>query len=415
MSSTKGEPTATKLRLASARRRVRAFVDQVAELEASDFPHNDGREALAFIRAELDYYLNEMLTTLPPNLSDQIVDEVCAEISMTVSKYTAILGFILRSTNVRNAFEVQYPLKQLVAQMISPEAKLIMSSEWAFVPFTYPMTLDLLPDFVLVGAPATESSNVLLFPLAGHEIGHSAWKKHDLNSKLQTLVTRAVARAIEGDAEARDRVLKRIAQRRDGGIGDLQNGALATALKQLEEIFCDLFGLFVFGPSYLYAFEYFMAPGGGTRSPFYPCSLDRVAFMMDAAKAWGIACDGGLFDRWRPSGARAGIDRDALSFADKATEEVFPELMKLTFKLLQSTKVEPPREAAVARVVTAFNRGIPDDGDATFPEIVTAGWRYLRAEGGLAADEDRENYHTLGELMLKSIEVAEFRARIADA
>lgn len=415
MSSTKDEPTATKLRLASARRRVRAFVDQVAELEAADFPHKDAREALSFIRAELDYYLNHMLTTLPPNLSDQIVDGVCAEVSMTVSKYTAILGFILRSTNVRNAFEVQYPLKRLVAQVISPETKLIMSSEWDFVPFTYPMTLDLLPDFVLVGAPATESANVLLFPLAGHEIGHSTWKKHDINGQLQTLVTRAIARAIEDDAVARDRALQRIAQRSQGGLPDLQNGALATALKQLEEIFCDLFGLYVFGPAYAYAFEYFLAPGGGARSPFYPNSSDRVAFMMQAAKAWAIDCDAGLFDRWKPSSPRAGIDMDVLSFADRATTEVFPELMKLTFQLLQDAGVAQPRAEAVVRVEAAFNRRVPDDGDATFPEIVTAGWRYLRERGGLAGDEDQANYHMLGELMLKSIEVAEFRARLADA
>ena len=414
MSSTKDEPTATELRLASARRRVRAFVDQITELEASDFPHKDGLAALGEIRGELEYYLNNFLVGLPPTLSDQVVDGICAEISFTVSKYTAILGFILRSTNVRNAFEVQFPLKRLVAQVISPDAKLIMSSEWDFVPFTYPMTLDLLPDFVLVGAPAPESGNVLLFPLAGHEIGHSAWRKHDLKSVLQTVVSRAVARAIDADPEATNRVLARVAQHGEG-LADLQNGALATSLKQLEEIFCDLFGLYVFGASYAYAYEYFLAPGGGSRSLFYPSSVDRVGYLATAAKMIGVNLEPELFGRWRQSTARAGVDPDALAFADTATAEVFPDLLKRAAELFGAGLLALPREDVIERVVAAFTRRVPYDDGATFPEIVTAGWRYLRSRGGLSSESNRPEYDMLNELMLKSIEVAEFRARLADA
>lgn len=411
MSFTKDEPTAMELRLASARRRVRAFVDQIAELEASDFPHRDGLDALGVIRTELEYYLNDFLGALPATLSDQVVDEICAEISYTVSKYTEVLGFILRSTNVRNAFEAHFPLKRLVGQVISPGARLIMSSEWNFVPFTYPMTLDLLPEFVLVGAPAPESGNVLLFPLAGHEIGHSAWRKHDLKSLLQTSVIGAVARVIDADPQARARVLSRTGE----GLPNLQNVVLGTALKQLEEIFCDLFGLYVFGASYAYAYEYFLAPGGGSRSPFYPSSADRVGYMMTAARTLGVEVEPELFGRWRPSTARRGVDPDALTFADAAVAQVFSEMMRRTFKLLDNQKVARPRAEAVERLLGAFTRRVPDDDGATFPEIVTAGWRYLRQRGGLSAESDRAEYDMLSELMLKSIEVAEFRARLADA
>jgi len=361
------------------------------------------------IRNELNYYLTDMLSALPPTLSDQVVDEICAEISYTVSKYTEVLGFILRSTNVRNAFEVQYPLKRLVAQVISPDARLIMSSEWNYVPFTYPMTLDLLPDFVLVGAPATESGNVLLFPLAGHEIGHSAWRAQDLKSLLQTDVSRALANAIDADPAAMVRVLARTGE----GLLDLQNVVLGTALKQLEEIFCDLFGLYVFGASYAYAYEYFLAPGGGSRSPLYPSSTERVGYMLAGAKALQIDVEPELFGRWRQSTARKGVDPDALAFADEAVAEVFPEMMRKTFEILRDRNVETPRTEVVDQIITALRSRVPYDEGATFPEIVTAGWRYLRARGGLSDLADQAEYEMLGELMLKSIEVAEFRARLA--
>ncbi|MFN4175546.1 hypothetical protein [Phenylobacterium sp.] len=414
MSSTKDAPTATQLRLASARRRVRAFVDQISELEASDFPHKDGLEALGFIRKELEYQLNDFLGALPDHLSDLVVDEICAEVSFTVSRYTDILGFILRSTNVRNAFEVQFPLKRLVEQVVSSDARLIMSSEWNFVPFTYPMTLDLLPDFVLVGVPAPESGNVLLFPLAGHEIGHSAWRKNDFKTVLQAPVTRAVVRAIDADPEARARVLANL-ERSGQGLEALQNTALLMALKQLEEIFCDFFGLYVFGASYAYAYEYFLAPGGGSRSPFYPSSTDRIGYLLASAKAVGLSIEPELFGRWGQSSPRPGVDPDVLAFSDAAVAEVFPELVALALKLLHERQVPVPRSEAVDRVIAAFTQRVPDDDGATFPEIVTAGWRYLRSRGGLSMEADRAEYEMLGELMLKSIEVAEFRARIAHA
>ena len=410
MSSTKDAFTATELRLASARRRVRAFVDQIAELEASDFPHRDGLDALGVIRTELEYYLNNMLSDFPSTLSDQVVDGICAEISYTVSIYTGVLGFILRSTNVRNAFEVQYPLKRLVAQVISSEARLIMSSEWNYVPFTYPMTLDLLPDFVLVGAPAPESGNVLLFPLAGHEIGHSAWRVHNLEAFVQTEVSRAVASAIEADPEAKARVLARSGE----GLDALQNVVLGTALKQLEETFCDLFGLYVFGASYAYAYEYFLAPGGGKRSPLYPSSSERIGYLLTGAKTLKIDIEPELFERWRQSTPRKGVDPDSLAFADEAVAEVFPGLMRRTFEILRDRQVEPPRTTVVDQIIAAFASQVPYDGDATFPEIVTAGWRYLRGKGGLSELGDLAECEMLGELMLKSIEVAEFRARLSD-
>src|SRR3546814_13427221 len=68
-----------------------------------------------------------------------------------------------------NAFEMHFPLKRLVETAVSPDARLIMSSEWKFAPFTYPMTLDWLPGFALVGGPAPESDNVLIVPLARSE------------------------------------------------------------------------------------------------------------------------------------------------------------------------------------------------------------------------------------------------------
>ena len=410
MSSTNGAISATTLRLASARRKVRAFLEQIEQLEASDFPHSDAREALAFIKQHFVIRQNA-LRDLPPSVSEEVAREICTNTTVFLARYTEVLGFILRSTNVRNAFELHFPLKRLVQQVISSKARLVMSSEWNFVPFTYPMNLDLLPDFVLVGGPAPESGNTLIVPLAGHEIGHSAWRSRRVKDKIQPDLTKAVDDAIAANSSERDIILKDL-EARGLNLSHLQNVCLRTALRQLEEVFCDLFGLYVFGQAYLYAYEYFLAPGGGARAIGYPSATDRVQYLLDAAGKLKLEVDSNLFAGWQPSSARGGSDGQVLVFADAAVARSMPALHRVTFRLLRSRRVQTNRADVVARVMAAFQAHVPDGEGASLAEIVTAGWKYLRAARGLSSDKERPEYDMLNELMLKSIEVSEFRLRV---
>lgn len=413
MSSTNGPAPPKVLRLASARRRVRAFLDQIAELESADFPHADGREALELIKEQF-LIRKRSLSRLPPSVDDKTVDEICTATGIFVSRYTDVLGFILRSTNVRNAFEVHFPLKRLIQKTISPDAKLVMSSEWKFVPFTYPMNLELLDMFVLVGGPAPESGNLLIVPLAGHEIGHSAWRSHSVGRVIQPALTAAVDTAINSRAEDRDRVLNDISK-----IGHdlswLQNVCLSSALQQLEELFCDMFGLYVFGHAYLYAYEYFLAPGSQSRDIAYPASRARVEYLRNGAQTLGLEIPDGLFNPWQDSLTKPGTAGDILSFADAAVAEVFPTIRDLAFELLRKCEIPMASPDAIERVKQALGNRVPDGEGANLSEIVTAGWLYLREKGGLSLDEDEPEHLMLNELMLKSVEVSEFMLRVDNA
>jgi hypothetical protein len=403
-------PSAKNLRLASARRRVRAFIDQIAELEASDFAHRDGEEALRLIKID-SIALRTFLERIPPQANDATIDQACMQTSLMVSRYTDILGFILRSTNVRNAFEVHFPLKRLIEKAVNPDARLIMSSEWKFVPFTYPMTLDLLPGFALVGGPAPESGNMLIVPLAGHEIGHSAWRSKGMYGFVIDALTKAIAQAIEDLPVERDLVLQQLAA---GGspMPRLQDAVLRSSLKQLEEIYCDLFGLFVFGPSFLFAYEYFLAPGGEVRSAFYPASGDRVRYLLDAAAVLHIVPEANLFGSWAEAAPLPAVDGAVLAIADRAVAVIYPTLRDRAFELLATDGVTTPDPEAVERVLNALRQHVPDGDGATLPEIVTAGWLHLRERGGMSLDEDTAEYQILNELMLKSVEVSEFKLRV---
>lgn len=74
----------------------------------------------------------------------EISGENLAGISEYITENMNILGMILRSTNVRNPFELYFPFKRLAKTLLDGNVKLLMSSEWDFVPFTYPMNVEIL-------------------------------------------------------------------------------------------------------------------------------------------------------------------------------------------------------------------------------------------------------------------------------
>jgi hypothetical protein len=368
---------------------------------------------LIFIREYFETRQN-LLHNMPDSVSDAVADEVCQNTNRHLSKYTEVLGFILRSTNVRNAFEMHFPLKRLVQQAVSAEARLVMSSEWNFVPFTYPMTLDLLPNFVLVGGPAPESDNPLIIPLAGHEIGHSAWRVHGVKETISPIALAAIDATLARNPAERDALVAELGQS-GHDIVYLQNACFFSAMRQLEEVFCDHFGLGVFGEAFLYAYDYFLAPGGGTRAIGYPSARDRLRYLVEGARVLGIEPETRLFASWQDSSRKGALETDVLFFADQAVNDCVDLVRSTAFEILRHKAVQPPSAEVVDRVEAAFAAKVPDGDGATLAEVVTAGWRYLRRRGGLSLEADLQEHNMLCELMLKSIEVSEFKLRVEGA
>jgi hypothetical protein len=181
----------------------------------------------------------------------------------------------------------------------------------------------------------------------------------------------------------------------------------------LEEVFCDYTGLYIFGESYLYAYDYFLAPGSSARSAAYPRGGARVRFLLDAARKLGIEPDPVLFARWRDASTQIGYEADLMQITDAAVERTVSYLWSLTTARLKEFGVTPNDTLAVDRVLRNFCNGVPDGDGASLSEIVTAGWRYLRDQDGLPSEEDDPHFEMLNELMLKSIEVSEYRPRLS--
>jgi hypothetical protein len=404
------------LRLSSARRRVDAFLEQIDVLATSSFPHLDGKAALEKIRRHCLDRRKDL--DLPADTRADLIDRLCLQLSDELADYTDILGFILRSTNVRNPFELHFVLKALIQKSLGQKADLLISSEWAYVPFTYPMSVDLLPDFVLIGTPAPESGNPLLTPLAGHEIGHSAWRVFGFPGRYARLVSDAVDAELGRNVKARKEIELQMP------MGALQSARARDecaehALKQLEEVFCDLFGLYLFGEAYVAAFDYLLGPGGYARALNYPSDAQRLRFLVAFAgsDALRLTIDPALTSHWI-EGRPAQEDRPTAEIVDAVVSELVPAMRNELLGRLRASGVRSPDAAIVRSVLEAFERGEPYGERAELGEIVTAGWRRLRSleeQPGLDTVERRKRHRVLGDLVLKSVEVAEYHDRIGHA
>lgn len=389
------------VRLDSATRRIRALLDQVEVLRASDFPHDDGESALEQIGEHFEGLLRELASAKKYSL--KIAQDLCLKASLEVGLHLPVLGFILRSTNVRNAFETYDPLKSIVEKTIHPNAHLIVSSEWDFVPFTYPMSLDVLPDYVLVGGPAHESSSAYLTPIAGHEIGHSAWKFHDVLAQLDAPFTHQIEDLVSADPDLR--------QELEAAYGPTFSGLLRDyGIKRVEELFCDAFGLYLFGDAYFFAFEHLMYPGGEERQPDYPRPEDRVAFLAFCADRRRMQIDGDVSREWRSSSDSSETDADIDDVLDKAARAIYANIADAAYSIIEASRVPQPNEDRIGEAVGAFRAGVPVDREAALCDLICAGWRMIREPLTLPEGVDSR---LINELILKSVEVSEFERRSA--
>src|SRR5579872_782473 len=181
--------------VAYARRRYAAVLEEVERLKQAEFPYSHSRDALVELERVFQSQL-DALNRLTPKSSPMVAKNACSQSLYSLFLYTPLLGFILRSTNVRNAFELYAPLLRLSRKILGPSTKLLLSSEWDYSPFIFLPTAD-LPEFVLIGLPAQESSNPLLISLAGHELGHKVWQQQKLSARFDAQIRKALVTALE--------------------------------------------------------------------------------------------------------------------------------------------------------------------------------------------------------------------------
>lgn len=342
--------------------KVIAVRDLIEHLRLSDFPYMEPKSALGLL-SELYKRDLDRLSSLDSTVDDGVRRQVCAHANARVSQYYPVLGFILRSTNVRNAFEVYNPLLQLCRTIYGREAKLIISSEWVFSPFTYPAVTEDLPHLMFIGLPSTEAGNSLIVPLVGHELGHSVWRRpaersphiSTLDKQLQSALADAYT-AHWGMFQRTFGVSKPAADLlTDLFLRSIWTQSYKLAKRQIEELFCDVIGLRLFGEGFLYSFIYLIAPYIGDRPAHYPTLAARVNVLLEAAKRFSIDVPEGFASYFSdPPKKLNAADKFVLDMADAASNALASELIIAVDAHVASTSMMLPSNAERDRIVKHF-------------------------------------------------------------
>jgi hypothetical protein len=404
------------------RQKLLAVVEQILKLQSSDFPYQESKAALLLLHQlyQSDF---DRLDALDETTDISVRQQVCAHANSRVARYYPVLGFILRSTNVRNAFEIYDPLLNMCRTVYGAEAKLIVSSEWMFSPFTYPAVTDDLPDLMFIGLPSTEAGNSLIIPLTGHELGHSVWRKAapgrsqflaGLNHELQKSLTKSYEdhwldfQHTFKTAEPKDKLLT------DLFLRNVWTQSYRLAWRQIEELFCDIIGLRLFGESFLYSFIYLIAPNIGDRAAHYPTLAARVTVLVKASGFFGIDVPKDFASYFMDPPKRTLTSESfVLKMADLASEALTDSLIEAVKNHVGSTKLALPKSSERDRIVKHFCALSPGSTISSLGDIVNAGWQ-IRLNWNLSDKfgfDPKVRLEILNDLVFKTMEVMEYEYR----
>ena len=391
--------------------RVRALLTEIERLKDSDFPYPHAAEALDSIEQVFNLRLKE-LDALTDENSEDVVRTACSESLLQVFRYLPRLGFILRSTDVRNSFEVFGPLLRLANQILGSDSRLIVSSEWNFSPHIYPPFPE-LPNFVFLGLPASESGNPLLLPLAGHELGHTTWQFQNLGREFKPRIEQFIN---DESVALRDQYEELFSSSPDDPLFRGQNllPAYAWAQRQVEETFCDLMGLRLFSEAYLHAFAYVLTPGGQDRNAFYPSMRDRVANLLGACDPYGVKPPDNYAEWFINDVAPTNIKKDLflLDLADRARDSVIPGLLSRADEISDRAAVPVRSQEKSEAIRNSFRLVTPAANVGDLTNILNAAWiAFHDHELESISADDLERTDVLFELVLKSIEILEIEYR----
>lgn len=399
--------------------KVRSFLEIISSVRELDFPYSPPKAAVDFIRKLFDSHLAHL-----QDVSDEAsARRMCRQISEDMDNYLLALGFMVTACDNRGALELQRPLLRITHQAIGSHAQLVISSEWRFSPFTLLYPGEFGNQFVLVGLPVSEAGNPLIAPLAGHELGHNIWYRLDkLRDHFDAQVSARISASIKSDDlwpkfSKAFRLEKQEEIDQDDLFQPLSPWQIAKqwALSHCEEMFCDFIGLAIFGESYLHAFQYLIAPGGGFRSATYPSMRDRVDALVVASKALTLQVPANFSAAFDEADVSSDHQQQLiLSASDAASGGLVTELADAAIHFSKKRELINRHPDDVDRIFESFKRVVPATNARSLPNIINAAWKlYLDPTNPWVEDypitqkKPEKRIELIRELALKSFEVFE--------
>jgi len=397
---------------------VEAVLCEIARIEGSEFAYKHTQDALQQTRTIFESH-RESLLSISAKSDQDAAELVCSTAFDDLSNSIELLGFLLRSTNIRNAFEAYGPMLRIARRLLGDDTHLILSSEWHFSPFAF-IGYHYLPGVVLIGLPAPESSNPFLLPLAGHELGHSAWPSFGIDREMEREVAKAILDEIRNrwnDCKSYFPVSSPDEVASDLIVRPMWKPAWDWALRQCEEHFCDFVGLRIFGEAFLYAFAYLLAPHRrGSRPLIYPNLRTRAECLASAATKFGFSVPADytqLFENLTDPAPEQVRETLLLTLADAVRARYVDTLQSRADEIVTKAGLGFCPSALVDHCTARLALMVPAEGSNGLGNILNAAWRgWLNPNFFLDAEHNKRKMENLREVVLKSIEILEIETKL---
>lgn len=405
--------------LTHTRQKVSAFLNDLKLLKELDFGYQHSKDALIAIQDIFELHLTYLNKPKIDQYDPESIHRICATALSSLFNYLPLVGFIVRSTEPRNAFEVHDPLLTIAKQLLGKETKLVLSSEWNYSPYTY-HGVPSLENFVFIGLPAPESSNPLLVPLSGHELGHSIWPKTELMTEYSVKIDEHVTTIIQNHWDE-CYIFFPTVSKDDIDILNMTHRhtweqAAAWALRQSIETFCDFVGVRLFGEAYLHSFAYLLAPSQeGSRPSTYPNLRVRAENLTKAANSYKFNVPEGFiekFDKEVYSGKEAR-EVFLLSVADKVLTYVVDELIDDAKQLVSGDGLSFDNKEIKRIEETIEHCIVPASNTKSLAVIINAAWNLFNRDDLWKNTNLDEPVQALHEVILKNIEVMQVELELA--
>ena len=176
-----------------------------------------------------------------------------------------------------------------------------------------------------------------------------------------------------------------------------------------------MFAYALFGESYLFAFAYIVAPGSGVMpGSMYPSHKTRVDVLRAVALKEGVVLpDFGSLGLTEQEFRENPRERFVRRMAATGVNDAIETLWTVVSSLVGEADLRRPNPTNAVRHLHEIRMGIPAYQPVGLGDIINAGWAFFRETQNAKIDKKSllERYDSLNEIMLKTIEVLEFRRR----
>lgn len=397
---------------------------EVEMLKSCDFVPSDVNDALKKTLEEINRF--RLTLNKHEHLNPQTIDNICNKIASFVVAYLPLHGIFTHAADLRNSFELHYSLRLLSTCLLNRDPRLVLSAEWQWSPFQYIAYPSYITDYTIIGMPASESANPLVYPVAGHEIGHKIWAEFFMKDQLKDHIGKNLISVVERTAKEYKEIFRKdFGKEKDLISTQFVESCMNFISRQSEELFCDFIGISVFGKSYFYAFEYLLSNlYHRERTFFYPSMRSRVKFHVRFAEAKGILYPNQYESAFISEEADFEFTKQeayARRIVDEVVQMIVDYIGTKAHDHCLECGVQRPTEADSKRILAYFQLGIPasaNDADPlqNFLAIIDAGWSAFFDRQFWSSDQ-YENLRKrkrifICELILKSIENSEIRSFI---